>query len=89
MRYMIVESFRDGDPAPVYARFRDRGRLAPEGLRYVSSWVSTAGDRCYQLMDCDEPALLDSWMQAWQDIVDFEVVPVRTSAEAAAAFTPE
>ena len=88
MHYMIVEHFRAGRPGPVYARFHERGRMAPEGLRYVTSWVSTAGDRCYQVMECDDRALLDRWMAAWADLVEFEVVPVVTSAEAAAAFTP-
>ena len=80
---MIVETFRDGDAAPVYRRFRDRGRLAPEGLRYVSSWVDTRLERCYQVMEADDSALLDSWMANWRDLVDFEVHPVITSAEAA------
>ena len=88
MRYMIVETFRGGRPEPVYARFRAQGRLAPAGLRYVDSWVSVSGDRCYQLMECDERAHLDAWIAAWADLVDFEVVPVMSSAEAASAFTP-
>jgi hypothetical protein len=88
MQYMVVETFRGGRPQAVYARFRDRGRLAPEGLRYVASWVSAAGDRCFQVMECDDRALLDRWMTAWADLVAFEVVPVTSSAEAAAAFTP-
>jgi hypothetical protein len=83
MLYMIVEHFRDG-AAPVYARFRERGRMAPEGLRYLDSWVSTDLGRCYQLMHCDDPSLLESWMAAWSDLVTFEVHPVITSAEAAA-----
>jgi hypothetical protein len=87
MRYMVVETFTHG-PGPVYARFRERGRLAPEGLVYVSSVVSADGARCYQLMDCDEPRLLETWMAAWRDLVDFEVVPVITSSEAASRFGP-
>jgi len=86
MHYMIVEHFRGGRPEPVYARFRERGRLAPDGLRYVSSWVSAAGDRCWQVMECDDPALLERWMAAWADLVEFEVVPVVGSADAAARF---
>ncbi|HEX2207312.1 MAG TPA: DUF3303 family protein [Longimicrobium sp.] len=88
MRYMIIEHFRDGDPAPVYRRFRERGRLAPEGLRYVASWVTDDLRRCYQVMECDDIALLREWMANWEDIVEFEVVPVITSAEAAAAVAP-
>lgn len=85
---MILERFRDGDPAPVYRRFRDRGRLAPDGLRYVSSWVTEDLRLCYQVMECDERALLDQWIAQWDDIVDFEVIPVITSADAAAAVAP-
>ena len=88
MHYMVVETFRGGRPEAVYARFRERGRMAPEGLRYVASWVAATGERCYQVMECDDRALLDQWIAAWDDLVDFEVIPVITSAEAAAAFTP-
>lgn len=88
MLYMIIEDFRGGDAVPVYRRFRDRGRLAPEGLRYVASWVTDDLRRCFQVMECDDPALLREWMAAWDDIVEFEVVPVITSAEAAAAIAP-
>jgi hypothetical protein len=85
MQYMIVETNRQG-PAPVYARFRERGRMAPEGLTYVSSVVTADGARCFQLMECDDPRLLDEWMEAWKDLVAFEVVPVISSADAAARF---
>ena len=88
MLYMIVEHFRGGDAVPVYRRFRDRGRMAPEGLRYVSSWVTDDLRRCFQVMECDERALLDEWIANWADLVDFEVIPVVTSAEAAAAVAP-
>ena len=84
MLYMIIEHFREGEPRPVYERFRQRGRLAPDGLQYVSSWVSTDLRHCYQVMECAERALLDEWMAAWSDLVEFEVIPVLTSAEAAA-----
>lgn len=84
MLYMIIEHFREGKPRPVYERFRQRGRLAPEGLQYVSSWVSTDLRHCYQVMECADRALLDEWMAAWSDLVEFEVIPVLTSAEAAA-----
>ena len=87
MLYMIIEHYRHG-PAPVYARFHERGRLAPDGLRYVNSWVTPDLQRCYQVMECDDRSLLDTWMAAWQDIVAFEVHPVMTSAEAAARVAP-
>ena len=88
MQYVIIERFKDGDAVPVYRRFRDRGRLAPEGLRYVSSWVTRDFRTCYQVMECDDPSLLETWMAEWRDLVDFEVVPAMTSAEAAAAIAP-
>lgn len=80
---MIIEDFVDGDPRPVYQRFRQRGRLAPEGLQYVASWVTPDLRRCYQVMECEDRALLDQWVAAWQDIVEFEIHPVITSTEAA------
>jgi uncharacterized protein DUF3303 len=83
MLFMIVERFRGGDPAPVYRRFAERGRLAPEGLRYVSSWVDERLTTCYQVMETDDPALLERWMEAWRDIVEFEVIPVIPSQDAA------
>ena len=84
MLYLVVEHFRDGDPRPVYARAREHGRLMPDGLRYVASWVSDDLRRCWQVMECDERASLDAWIARWSDLVDFEVHPVITSAEAAA-----
>ena len=88
MLYVIVENFRGGDPVPVYRRFRDRGRLAPDGLRYHASWVTADFRRCFQVMECDDRTLLDQWMANWRDLVDFEVIPVQTSADAAAAIAP-
>jgi hypothetical protein len=87
MLYMIIEHFK-GDPVPVYRRFRDRGRLAPDGLKYVNSWVTADLQRCYQVMECDDRRLLQEWIDQWKDLVDFEVVPVVTSAEAASAMAP-
>jgi hypothetical protein len=81
--YMVIEHFKGGDATPVYRRFRDRGRLAPEGLSYISSWVDAKLERCYQLMETDDPALLDQWIANWSDIVEFEVHPVISSTEAA------
>jgi len=86
--YMVVEDFRDGDAAPVYRRFRDRGRMLPDGLRYVGSWVDESLSRCYQLMEADDRASLDEWIGKWSDLVDFEVHAVMTSAEAVAMITP-
>ena len=86
--YMVIEHFKGGDVVPVYRRFRDHGRLAPQGLTYVSSWVDTEFRLCYQLMETDDPQLLDDWIAHWSDLVDFEVSPVITSAEAAERIAP-
>ena len=79
---MIIERFKDQDPIPVYRRFRDRGRLAPEGLQYISSWVDDKLATCFQIMETVDRKLLDEWIFNWSDIVEFEVYPVMTSNEA-------
>jgi hypothetical protein len=89
MQYLVIETFRGGDPTPVYSRFHAQGRMAPAGLDYVASWVTTDGRYCYQIMKCEDRELLDSWMNNWSDLVSFEVIPVITSAEAAEQFGPK
>ena len=86
MQYLVIEDFKD--PIPVYRRFRDRGRLAPDALHYVASWVTEDFKRCYQVMECDDRRSLDAWMTQWADLIEFEVIPVLTSAEAFAALEP-
>jgi hypothetical protein len=81
--YMVVEHFKNKDAVSVYRQFRDRGRMAPEGLVYVSSWVDDKLERCYQLMETHDRKLLEVWMANWKDLVEFEVYPVITSIEAA------
>jgi len=88
MLFMVIEHFRPGMAPEVYRRFRDRGRLAPEGIRYVASWVDLGFDRCWQVMEADSEARLREWTANWEDLVDFEIVPVRTSAEAAEVMAP-
>ena len=88
MLFMVIEHFRGGDSKPVYARFRERGRLAPDGVTYVNSWVTMDLARCYQVMNSPSRALLDEWLGAWSDLVEFEVIPVMTSAEAARLSEP-
>ena len=83
MLYMIVEHFKNRDPVPVYRRFLDRGRLAPDGLQYVSSWVDEKIERCFQLMETADRNFIDEWIANWSDIVEFEVYPVISSQEAA------
>jgi hypothetical protein len=84
MRYMVIETFRDANSVAVYQRFREKGRMLPEGLTYVDSWVEVNGNRCFQLMECDDVQLFRQWIARWNDLVDFEIVAVRTSQEAAA-----
>jgi hypothetical protein len=83
MLYMVIERFRDRNAEAVYARAREKGRMLPDGLAYVASWVETNFDRCFQLMETEDPRLLDQWAERWRDLVEFELVPVVTSAEAA------
>lgn len=85
MLFMIIETFKNGDARPVYRRFREKGRLAPEGLEYVASWVTSDYTMCYQVMRCDDQKLLNEWISNWNDIVEFEIIPVITSHEASAA----
>jgi Protein of unknown function (DUF3303). len=85
---MVIERFRNGDPAPVYRRFKERGRMAPEGLVYVSSWVDQDLSTCYQVMETADRSLLEQWMSSWADLVEFEVHAVMTSREAAQRVAP-
>jgi uncharacterized protein DUF3303 len=83
MRYMVVETFVHG-PEPIYARAAEQGRMLPDGLVYIDSWISNDLARCWQLMETDDGALLDEWIALWDDLVEFEVVPIVDSGEAAA-----
>ena len=85
---MVVERFKNRDAKAVYRRFRDHGRGAPEGLTYVGSWIEANFDRCFQLMECDDPRLLQAWVAFWSDLIEFEIVPVVPSAETRAAIEP-
>ena len=81
MLYMVIEHFKDRDLGPVYKRFAEQGRLMPDGLEYVNSWIEVGMERCFQVMETDDPMLLQEWMKNWGDLVDFEVVPVVTSTQ--------
>ena len=81
MRYMVIETFTQG-AVPVYERARDRGRMLPDGLRYLDSWVEDGLGRCFQLMETDDPSLFDGWTSHWDDLAEFEIVPVIASADA-------
>ena len=81
MLFMVIERFRDQNAKAVYRRFREQGRMAPEGLTYVGSWIEANFDRCFQLMECDDVRLLQEWVTSWSDLADFEIVPVVPSKE--------
>ncbi len=81
MHYLVIEHFRNRDPIPVYRRFRAEGRLMPEGLGYVSSWITEDLTRCYQVMEAADRGLLDEWIGRWSDLMDFDVMPVLSSAQ--------
>jgi hypothetical protein len=89
MLFMVIEHFRPGQAPAVYERFRERGRMAPAGLTYQGSWVDLKYERCFQVMEADSQADLQEWTRHWDDLVEFEIVAVRTSADAAAAIAPE
>ena len=87
MLFMVIERFRDHAAAiAVYGRFREKGRMLPDGLKYVDSWVEVNHSRCFQLMECDDVRLFEEWTARWNDLVEFEIVAVHTSKQAAAAF---
>lgn len=86
MLFMVVEQFKDAKA--VYRRLRDNGRMLPDGLRYVGSWVELGYSRCFQLMECDDATLFQKWVIHWQDLVDFQVVPVVESKDAEKMIEP-
>lgn len=81
MLFMVIERFRNQDAKAVYRRFQEKGRMSPEGLTYVGSWIEANFDRCFQLMECDDVRLLQEWVTSWSDLADFEIVPVVPSKE--------
>ncbi|MGH7492930.1 MAG: DUF3303 domain-containing protein [bacterium] len=85
MLYMVTEHFNDGAAPEIYRHAREKGRMLPDGLEYVASWVDLEFKTCYQLMRTEGPSLFAVWTDAWKDLGSFEIVPVRTSAEAAEA----
>ena len=87
MLFMVIERYKNRDAGAVYRRFQEHGRMLPEGLNYLDSWVEPNFDRCFQLMSSDDPALFQEWISHWNDLVDFEIVPVRTSADASELIT--
>ena len=88
MLFMLIERFKNRDAVAVYRRFREQGRMAPEGLTYVGSWIEANFDRCFQLMECEDARLLQQWVIRWQDLVEFEIVPVVPSKDTVDTITP-
>lgn len=84
MLFLVVEKFKDCDHKPIYDRLAEKGRMMPEGLEYVNSWISDDFSTCWQVMEADDPTKFDQWIASWDDLMDFTVVPVMTSAEARA-----
>jgi hypothetical protein len=82
MLFMVIERFKNGNAKHVYARFRDQGRMMPDGLKYVGSWIESNFDRCFQVMEAEDERLLHDWADRWRDLMDFEFVPVLTSEAA-------
>jgi hypothetical protein len=89
MLFMVIEHFKPGQATAVYQRFKERGRMAPDGVTYHASWVDFEFKRCFQVMEAGSESELRQWTRHWDDLTDFEIVPVRTSAEAAAAIAPQ
>ena len=89
MLFMVIERFKDDDMLPAYRRVRDEGRMLPEGLKYVDSWVEANFSRCFQLMECDDLRLLQTWVLQWRGAgVTFEIVPVFGSRETREVVAP-
>ena len=88
MLFMVIERFKNKDALAVYRRFRERGRMMPDGLKYVGSWVEANFDRCFQLMECDDPRMFQQWVIQWHDLIDFEIVPVVSSKDTMETISP-
>jgi hypothetical protein len=89
MLYLVIERFKEGAAPEIYRRFHEKGRMMPDGLKYLSSWIDLDFKICWQLMQTEDFALFDQWIGNWRDLMDFEVVPVRTSAEAIKLMFPQ
>jgi hypothetical protein len=88
MLFMVIEKFKNRDARAVYRRFRDDGRMMPDGLKYVASWIEVNFDRCFQLMECDDPRMFQQWVIRWHDLMDFEIVPVVSSKDTMETISP-
>jgi hypothetical protein len=89
MLFMVIERFKNRDAVAIYRRFREQGRMMPDGLQYVESWIESNFDRCFQLMECDDPRLFQQWIIQWQDLMEFEIIPVVPSKDVLEVVTPK
>lgn len=89
MLFMVIERFKNQDGRAVYSRFEEQGRMLPDGLTYLGSWIEPNFDRCFQLMECDDLRLFQQWVVRWQDLIEFEIVPVVGSKEVVETITPD
>ena len=87
MLYMVIEHFREGAAPKIYERFREKGRMMPEGLNYISSWISYDLKTCWQVMEADDRGLFPKWTRNWDDLMDFEIIPIYTSSEVREKFS--
>jgi hypothetical protein len=87
MLFMVIERFRSRDPRPIYQRLAEAGRQMPDGLKYIDSWIEANFDRCFQLMETDDPSTFQRWILSWTDLVEFEIVPVVPSKQTREAVT--
>ena len=81
MLYLVIETFHNANTTSIAERFKSQGRMLPDGLTYQSSWIDPRNARCYQIMEAQDPSLLDTWIKNWADLIDFEIIPVQTSAD--------
>jgi hypothetical protein len=88
MLFMVIEKFKNKDALAVYRRFREHGRMMPDGLKYVESWIEANFDRCFQLMECDDPRKFQQWVIQWHDLIDFEIIPVVSSKDTMQTISP-
>jgi len=89
MLFMVIERFKERDAKAVYRHFAEHGRMLPEGLTYVDSWIEANLDRCFQLVECDDVGLLQQWVASWQGLIEFEIVAVAPSKQTAALLMPD
>ena len=88
MQFLVIEHFREGDARPAYRRFNEQGRLCPDGLQILNSWVDVGFGRCFLLMECDDATLLSKWSAGWSDVASIEIIPVVATKDAAEALSP-